>query len=356
MRAQEYKDAYGWLYRTENGDDFSVIPNPVEQYIYPEHLYKYFALNDNSISALENEYLFAADRWLLNDPYDCHSNIIDWDEFNIEQKVKLSEFYKKYIAENAPKNSELFKMIDKSFKNFNIELKQLIVQDYYPQIVSIFSSEFYKNNGIISLTTNNNNGLMWAHYSKNEGFLIEYDYSKFSYRNSRPFPINYVNENALPQYKSETFSILMFVFQCLQKSKMWAYESEWRIIPRKDENMKLSISGENLDSRKFSVDGAIKSITLGSRFFDVNNIKVIRKEKGIYWSLNEKCEKRLRVLNKVVTSNIKTYWVVDPDNFSVYYKYHPEKNSYNLHVVGLDIRRVGNDENIFEIKHILKPD
>ncbi len=196
---------------------------------------------------------------------------------------------------------------------------------------------------------------MWAHYSNNEGFLLEFDYSKFSFENSKPFPVNYVNENSLPQFKDESLSVLMFLFQCLQKSRIWSYENEWRIIPRKDENMKLSISGKNLDSRKFSVGGTVKSITLGSRFFDVNNITVIRKEKGIYWSLNETCEKRLRVLNTIVKSNVKTYWVVDPDNFSHFYKYHPEKNSYNLHVVGLDIKSIDNEKNVFQINHILKP-
>lgn len=357
MRTQEYKDEYGWIYRTENGNDFSVIPNPSEQYRYPEYLYKYFSLTDNSISALDNEYLFASDRWLLNDPYDCHSNIIDWDGFDFEQKVKLSEVYRKFIKENANGNSELLEMIDRPFKDFNRELKELVVRHYYLQIVSIFCSEFYKNYGIISLTTNNNSLLMWAHYSNNEGFLLEYDYSKFSFENSKPFPINYVDENSLPQFKDESLSVLMFLFQCLQKSRVWSYENEWRIIPRKNENMKISRSGEKLDSRRFSVGGAVKSITLGSRFFCVDKIKVIRKGVyGGYWRLNETCEKRLKVLNKIIKSNFKTYWVVDPDNFSVYYKHHPKKNSYNLHIVELEISRVENEENVFEIHHILKPE
>lgn len=59
-------------------------------------------------------------------------------------------------------------------------------------IAKNFREKIYRKIGIVSLTSDDDNLLMWSYYTNHKGFCIEFDYSKFDFKFHGPFPINYI--------------------------------------------------------------------------------------------------------------------------------------------------------------------
>ena len=106
----------------------------------PKTLLKFFPLNEHSLKAISEEYLYAAHPWQFNDVYDH---------------------------------------VD-------------------PRGDSLLSKEeqmrFFLYNGVVSLSHPSNllNPLMWAHYTDYSGFVVEYDINSFSKYAFGPFFMNYL--------------------------------------------------------------------------------------------------------------------------------------------------------------------
>ena len=142
----------GWEYIDNTiGDSldikFEIVP-PASHKKCPATLFKYYALNCDNVDALKNTYLYSSDSGQLNDPYDCHPDLI---KYSIEDKENIKN-----------------RLSSECGTEFN-EIQALILYNYLK----------FQNFGIISMTTQPVNTLMWAHYSQNRGFMLEFDYNKF---------------------------------------------------------------------------------------------------------------------------------------------------------------------------------
>src|SRR5690606_3915904 len=154
-----------------------------------------------------------------------------------------------------------------------------------------------KNAGIISLTTNALQTLMWAHYSSENGFMIELDW-KESKNNLKPlnpelnnyafFPIQYVDKLESIDCFGKNFNApdIPYRNSTAIKRKDWSYENEWRLMTYTiDYGVPNSIRGPFTDipshhERKlYYPKKAIKSIVLGKHFFNGSNLEKVIDDK-----------------------------------------------------------------------------
>jgi len=84
-------------------------------------------------------------------------------------------------------------------------------------------------NGIVSLTTERNNFLMWSHYSRSHsGFVVGFDkYALFNQAQGALGPVTYQDDLPL----IDLFEVPQIMFQKLlsTKSRVWDYENEYRL-------------------------------------------------------------------------------------------------------------------------------
>ncbi len=288
---------------------FEIIPD-VER-IKPPSLFKYYALDSKHIDAFEYEYIYAPDRWQLNDAFDCHEHLIDYKNISEETIAELKKIY---------------------------NLKEL------GQCLKAFHYEFYMFHGLASLTESPKNTLMWAHYSKNSGFVTELNYHKFNPESFfGPFPINYM-EDFDPMSINDAHGFEAHLYQTNVKQNAWEYEAEWRFITFKKNQMHLPGIGEGQTkkaNRHFSIKDCFLSITLGHNFFDMS------KELVPFPHINELhiiiFGNKLRLVNLAINKNIDIYWIINPDYL--------HDASFNLSRKKLDLIRI--DKNRFKvINHI----
>ena len=244
------RDYLGWKYgyNKENGD-FIIIPS--KKYDIPKTFFKYYALNDNSVDALTNMYIYASHPYLLNDPFDC-----DGELAKIEDYVSA-----KAIWEN------LFDNVKMIYNND---------ADLFKYTTECFSTLMFAKYGILSLTTTCENTIMWSSYANNNGFCLEFDVRNFPFKHIGPFPIHYVE--MIEQGSSLNYNVQELVLiQSNVKNNCWQYENEWRLLVMPPEGFDMKTFGKyserlnqfpNLHDRKFRYPiKALKSIILGVDFF-----------------------------------------------------------------------------------------
>lgn len=233
----------GWHYKHNPNllcvkDRFKITPK--KKRALPETLFKYYPLNKFSVDAFINKYFYASCSLELNDPLDCMSSLISYDEV-----------YEKKKAEFLSKGMEM-----PSLTEFKDKQNQL-----------------YGEFGVISLTENQDDLNMWANYASNhEGFAISFntDYLKQIPRLAGPFPINYQKEWYPLVLEEENEAPLGFLYQTNIKSTKWKHENEWRFIKVK-ENMsipRIRMDAKSIENRKSRyVNDCIKEITIGINFW-----------------------------------------------------------------------------------------
>ncbi len=223
------------------------------KYVVPSSLFKYYALTDWSVDALTNMYVYAAHPALLNDPFDC-----DMDLAQIEDESMAKEVW-----------GNLYDGVREMYDND---------EHFYKFTTESFTTMMFMKWGILSLTDSCENPIMWTHYAQNNGFCVEFDVSKFSFKNKGPFPIHYVDE-VVPASSKDFDLIELVLIQSNVKRDIWKYENEWRLMIQPPEGFDMKAFGKNsyiikehfgpvLHDRKFIYPiSALKSVTLGINFF-----------------------------------------------------------------------------------------
>lgn len=218
----------------------------------PQTFYKYYALNEYSVDALVNLYIYASHPYQLNDLLDCHKDIVVVDDPSTI-KILLSPIEKN--ARSIYDENGILEFANKTFK-------------------TIMSSKL----GVLSLASSCDNEVMWAHYAQNNGFCLEFDVNEFPFKCWGPFPINYLDE--LPAYKTSEKGIqIPFLVQCFVKRNVWSYENEWRMLIQSPEGLNMRCYNEygHLEeglTQPFSYDRkfkypvtALQSVRLAPHFF-----------------------------------------------------------------------------------------
>lgn len=265
-----YKD---WTYELKNSN-FNVIPP--EGIETPSSVFKYYSNNKNSLDALVNQYLFCSHPYQLNDSIDSTSLL--WDFSNLSKGI-FEKFYYQYGFNKA--------------YEVNYEKEK---SEGFETIRHLFFNMVSKGAGIVSLTTEPLQTLMWAHYSSEYGFMVELDWKivkdnirtlNDNLKNYAFFPINYVERLESIDFFHNDFKgpDLPYLYSVGIKRDDWSYENEWRLMSfAMNYGIPDSILGPypNIDGsseRKiYYPKEAIKSITLGKRFFNGYNLEEVINE------------------------------------------------------------------------------
>jgi len=259
-----------------------VITDPVIP--EPESIFKYYSNSKYSLDALKNSYLFATHPYSFNDSIDSSDLLLNFENITKERYVG---FYKRFLK---PEEFEKY--------NYN-EIFEEDKKDSFLNIKKFFYEIFSRNFGLISLTTEPVNVLMWSHYSSESGFSIEID-KKCLINNLRKHnpdiknycfrPIQYVDELETIDTFQEGFSTpdVSFLYMTNVKRSEWKYEDEWRLaIYKSDMGIPFksvypgSTDYSGTEERKvyYSKD-CVKSIVIGKYFFNGKNCGVLNEDKS----------------------------------------------------------------------------
>lgn len=262
-----YKD---WCYVLDNFNCHKV-KHPLES---SKTVYKYYSNSKFNREAIINNYLFCSHPYHLNDPMDFSSML--WDFSGLTEK-RYNDFFEFH---DLPKEVSYSTDRNNNFK----------------EIKSKFWEIHTDRSGIISLSKNELNTLMWAHYSTEYGFCVEFNIDKLiseivyynkEINNYVFMPVQYVENIEMIDFCSKEFLSpdIPVLYALNIKKADWKYEEEWRLvcyaesfgIPRKL-IYPLEDKKGKVERNIYYGKDVVKSIVLGQRFFNGKNIAEIKGE------------------------------------------------------------------------------
>ena len=173
-------------------------------------LYKYRPFNEYSLQTLINEVAWFPKPSSFNDPFDCGINI-DVNRFEESIREAVKEIYDNNGEDISQIPESNFKVTEKDWVAFESLKSNLL--------------EITQNVGILSLSSVNDDILMWAHYAdSHNGFCIEFSRSPDNILGKQSERVEY--EEHLPSLSAQeaTSKELSFQKLLLTKSNHWSYE------------------------------------------------------------------------------------------------------------------------------------
>lgn len=247
----------------------------------PPRVFKFYSLNNNSIDAFLNHYLFLSHPYHLNDLMDTYGYAIDTRNITPEIYNKL----KNQIINHTPL---MVNGVDFSKLDFEIDRGCEVLR-------KAISDSYFCFGGIVSLSSINRfNELMWSHYTNETGFMIEFDTLallrsiKFHKLNNHfktldIRPINYKpNPTGVSCVQHPDIEYIN-ITNATQKKDDWTYENEWRIIATSYNFLglpkSLAVQDEkylDVSKRRLYYDpSSIMRIFLGKKFFEIHNVEKV---------------------------------------------------------------------------------
>ena len=295
---EEYQ---GWGYKGENEINefvFNVYPS-LE--LKCNRFFKYYALTNNSVDALTKCYVYASHPNQLNDSYDCNSQILSFENASCnDMDVFYGRLYNQFLGGYGSE-----------------ECLRQHTSEHFKDLI-------YKHTGIISLANQNTNAHLWHVYSQDsQGFCVELDVKQFPFKCYGPNPIQYVDK--LSKFKVNNNIATALLVQTNVKTKAWEKEEEWRMLVSNPKGMDFNSWGEDGSLHKQFNFGdehdrkmkfplsALKSVTLGERFFRSPNIKcnqVSETELECIF-LNTKEELRSMVLDFLIGKPVRLFIITN---------------------------------------------
>lgn len=211
----------------------------------PNRIFRYRALNDFTLGALQSLSVYMCDLESLNDPYEClckvsnrSAEIAMFEQPDFAQKFQ--ELFKTTITDREIK--EIVESDDMLFKfNEVCYRKEILSLEDYETVQkrgrNIMPPHVIERNNdpmkICSFSERFDSMLMWSHYSdQHRGICIEYDFSSHIEVNSYLYPVVYsddIFEFDLFQ-ENKTKPSNQMIISNSRKAKDWHYEKEWRLI------------------------------------------------------------------------------------------------------------------------------
>ena len=269
IKDQEYK--FGdFTYQLIN-ENHNVI-HPEKE---PQSFFKYYSIDKYKIDALLKNYIYTTHPYSFNDSIDSSELLLDFKNIS---KERYFSFFQRVVKPNELQNWDLEKIYNTD-KN-----------DSYSYIRNFFYQYFTRSLGLISLTTQPLNILMWSHYANEDGFVIELDKESLledigklnnDVKNYCLRPVQYVDNLVRIDMFQENFTTpdIPFLYMTTVKRTEWKYEDEWRLSIYKS-TMDLpqsfllpgstDIKGEN-ERKLYYSKTTLKSIILGKYFFNGRN-------------------------------------------------------------------------------------
>jgi len=181
--------------------------------------YKYRAFDEFTDRIITNSSLYYASPHDFNDPFDCQLSFRE-----SYSKKEIREFFIDFLTRRP---------------DFPLPLKKLISEygksEQFINFAKQHMNKFIQNVGIVSLSKNYNNILMWSHYADNhKGLVFEFSeiqkYNKISKMigTSITYKNSYDLLSYTPASKEDQINELEKLF--LTKHNHWIYEEEFRLI------------------------------------------------------------------------------------------------------------------------------
>lgn len=194
----------------------------------------------------------------LNDPFECRSSFKYVCSPELLESIINDIKQGKRNNQNWRPGQDIFDVFDKMWDPQNIVLSEQRIREANHKLVDEIRLHNEKANhiqdiGILSLSSNNDNPTMWAHYSsEHSGFVLGFDTSHgffeddLEYDSEEIEPGEYVHSviginrsgPAQVEYRQNwavDFAYNLGALGCYWdfthvKSKSWEYEDEWRMI------------------------------------------------------------------------------------------------------------------------------
>jgi hypothetical protein len=289
-------EIYGRTYIAKLGADELIfdIKSPEDE-PKPDSLYKLYGISKYSIDSLRNNYIYATHPNQFNDLFDCWAELIDFDNPAVAREIL------KTVVD------------DKIVDSYDEYLVKLYAQRNFREL-------FYRKVGLFCATTDPNSLLMWSYYTNHSGFALEYEIANFPFKYYGPFPINYQQDIQPVSVNKHSLEIAILL-QSNLKHIDWKHENEWRLIIPSEEGSMKSPNFRTLkelggQERKFYYpEKTIKSILLGNRFFDPDEIEII-DDKVLKVNLFENSEEKREILEIIFLRNITIYFA-QRDTFKI---------------------------------------
>lgn len=194
----------------------------------PKTLYKYRPVD---IRGHTNRIITHNELWFdlprnFNDPFDCKPPA-DFSGTATDWKKSLKHFYGKLSPQISDEMiGQIYNLIYTFGDGSNRKIEE------------IFRNNVYKNlqHGIFCLTEDCDNILMWSHYAENHSGIclgFEFDLTNSFYVGGDPirytWSVRYPDEYDPPKFHDDDPSEFLVKLLTV-KSKIWAYEKEWRIL------------------------------------------------------------------------------------------------------------------------------
>ncbi|MDD5281090.1 MAG: DUF2971 domain-containing protein [Candidatus Omnitrophica bacterium] len=215
------------------------------------------------LASLELKLPFASD---INDPYDVRPYYYcGQEEDKIVKRVRLA----------LQRNN--FQMPDDSDQAILDIYKEKSMGDSIIDTAKKFQADSNKKSGLLSVSKNSRNTVMWAHYAdKHQGIVIGIDFESLFLENDKVwgikmYPVEYSSErlrvDVLDEYEKYAEKVLF------TKSDNWKYENEFRAFFAE----KLENGGLDLESLKFRRLALFKDFCGKKTWFLRLNPQSIRK-------------------------------------------------------------------------------
>lgn len=333
-----------WEYKLVIKYNEIVSPNvtPDIEIAPPTTLSKYYSLSKYSVDSFLKQQFYVSQPSDLNDLFDHNLAIADYSNFN------FSDFSLDYENEADRKDAEDL------YKRFRLLYLNRIRNTQY----EVWTSRY----GILCLTEKTTNELMWAHYTSNSGFLLEFNHHEFDGKGFLgPFPINY-----LPQLKKIDFNnleigiekfgtskflntFLGFSIASLIKKDIWNYEREYRYLCLPENDNLFSVKGaRQVDKIGYNIQerfiayprSSLKRIILGFNFYTDNILPNNSQMHEYEVSFNdEKADLKISIFNKIIKDKIKVELCIQ------------DINNFELKTIPIEIRHnSGVNYNVKEIR------
>jgi len=196
-------------------------------------LYKYAAIGEYTESNIMMNRLYFSTPASFNDPFECQISTRLSEEFGLSKMEKLKNLTRAYLQQEMTGNFDaMFSYIRESNPELINDLEYIIykafeytlLRESYSESESLLKRELFRDTGILCLTSERDNILMWSHYANNhEGMCLELDAEKLRSL-GKIQDVNYVP--AFQEVDSIEDSMVM-------KLDCWSYEKEKRIIKHK---------------------------------------------------------------------------------------------------------------------------
>jgi Protein of unknown function (DUF2971) len=184
----------------------------VDQGQLPKYVYKYRPLNINTEKIFTDSKLWFSKPNDFNDPFDCQVIV---DTNNTENEIA------NFLRQNKPS------MVSKDVKHFS-RLWSKNPNDWH-QMVNKTIHESVNEKGICCFAGNNDNILMWSHYTdSHKGICLKFDVTADTDFFSVPFIVNYSKDYPHYNHLKDNSKLIKFLMQT--KADIWKYEGEIRVL------------------------------------------------------------------------------------------------------------------------------